>query len=85
MITTRQQLHRLVDQLPESEIGTAQRVLEALTALGHDPLLQMLADAPEDDEPLTAEEEALIEEGRQQLQRGEGRSLEEVQRELWGE
>lgn len=78
MITTRQQLHRLVDQLPESEMGTAQRVLEALTALGHDPFLQMLTDAPQDDEPLTLEEEALIEEGRQQLQRGEGRSLEEV-------
>ena len=85
MITTRQQLHRLVDQLPESEIGTAQRVLEALTALSYDSFLQMLADAPEDDESLTAEEEALIEEGRQQLQRGEGRSLEAVQRELWGE
>ena len=85
MITTRRQLHRLVDELPESEIGTAQRVLEALTALRHDPFLHMLADAPEDDEPLTAEEEALIEEGRQQLQRGEGRSLEEVRRELLGE
>ena len=85
MITTRQQLHRLVDQLPESEIGTAQRVLEALAALSHDPFLQMLGETPEDDEPLTAEEEALIEEGRQQLQRGEGRSLEEVRRELWGE
>ena len=85
MITTRQQLHRLVDQLPESEIGTAQRVLEALNALRHDSFLHMLADAPEDDETLTSEEEALIEEGRQQLQRGEGRSLEAVQRELWGE
>ena len=85
MITTREQLHRLVDELPESEIGTAQRVLEALAALHDDPFLKMLAAAPEDDEPLTADEAALIEEGRQQLRRGEGRTLEEAQRELLGE
>ncbi|MFN8498288.1 MAG: hypothetical protein U0641_10565 [Anaerolineae bacterium] len=78
MIANREQLHRLVDQLPESEMGTAQRGLEALTALGNDPFVQMLHDAQEDDEPLTPDEAALVEEGREQLRRGEGRSLEEI-------
>ena len=78
MIANREQLHRLVGQLPESEMGTAQRVLEALTALGNDPFVQMQHDAQEDDEPLTPDEAALVEEGREQLRRGEGRSLEEI-------
>ena len=75
MLATRENLRNLVDHLPESEILTAQRVLEALTALGNDPLLQALSEAPEDEEDLTPEEEALIEEGRLQLQGGHGRQL----------
>lgn len=78
MIATREQLHRLVDQLPDGEMATAQRVLEALAAFGNDPFLAMLHNAPQDDEDLTPEEEALIEEGREQLRRGEGRSLEDI-------
>ena len=84
MSATREQLHGLIDALPESEMGTAYHVLEALAAFGNRPFLRMLAEAEEDDEPLTAEEEALLEEGRQQLRRGESRTLEEVRRELLG-
>lgn len=54
--STRDELHGLVDALPESEIATARRVLEALRTTA-DPVLHALLTAPEDD-PLPDEVEA---------------------------
>ncbi len=43
-------LHDLVDNLPESELLNAARILKALETPA-DPLEALLASAPEDDEP----------------------------------
>jgi hypothetical protein len=48
--------------------------------LAADPMLRVLAEAPEDDEPLTDEERASIEEGVAAYQRGEAISANEAKR-----
>ena len=80
-MTTKEQLHHLVDQLPEREIPTAQRILEALRDTS-DPVARLLDSAPMDDEPLTNEDRAAIEEGREQVRRGEVRAWAEVRRDV---
>jgi hypothetical protein len=47
---TRESLHRLIDDLPDEDIPTAGRVLEALRATA-DPVRRSLDQAPFDDEP----------------------------------
>jgi hypothetical protein len=80
---TRDTLHRLIDELPESELGTAERFLHYLYATT-DPVLQALIEAPLDDEPETDDERQAVQEARAELARGEVRTLEEVRRELDG-
>jgi hypothetical protein len=67
--TTREQLHHLVDTLPESELTAAKRYLEYLQMTGGPP--RELAEAPEDVEPLTPEEAAALAEADAQVARGE--------------
>lgn len=57
---TRDQMHRLIDALPESQLGDVALALEQAT----DPLTRALLLAPEDDEPLTEEEMLAIEAAR---------------------
>jgi hypothetical protein len=59
---TRERIHQLIDQLSERELATAERLLSEPHE-AHDPVLRALANAPLDDEPLTPEEEAALEEG----------------------
>ena len=67
-MTTKERVHRLVDTLPEEELETAERVLEGLAALAlSDPVARALALAPDDDEPVTEEEAAAIEEGERDV------------------
>jgi hypothetical protein len=47
-----------------------------------DPVLRALLEAPLDDEPETEEERQAVHEAREELARGEVRTLEEVRREL---
>jgi hypothetical protein len=61
-MTVKEELHRLVDALPPSELSAARRLLEYLRDRGTDPLLSALLEAPEDDEPETAEEAAAVKE-----------------------
>lgn len=56
-MTTRQQLHELIDDLPESEIGP---VAELIVSRGDDPVLRAFEEAPLDDEPWTEDDEAAI-------------------------
>ena len=58
---TRDRLHRLIDELPETEPPAVERLLTKSGADTH-PIRRALANAPEDDEPLTPEVEAAIEE-----------------------
>ena len=77
----RDTLHRLVDALPESELAVAERFLNYLRATA-DPVLRALLEAPLDDEPETEEERRAMQEAREELARGDVRTLEEVRREL---
>jgi predicted transcriptional regulator len=77
VMTTREKLHRLVDELAEAELAPTLRLVETQR---HDPMLQALADAPEDDEPWTDEDEAAVAEGRADLAAGRTISLDEMLR-----
>jgi hypothetical protein len=79
-LTIKEDLHRLVDELPKKELPVAKRYLEYLRNMG-DPVLRTFMEAPEDDE----EETAMIEEARQEYLRGEARPWEEVREELASE
>lgn len=70
-MTTKASLHVLIDQLPETMLAEAERYLLLLQTAESDPFLQFLLNAPEDDEPLTAEDIAAIEEGKAEIARGE--------------
>lgn len=83
-MSVRDEVRRLVDALPESELPTARRLLEALHLLGRDPRQLALELAPWDDEPTTPEEEAGVVVAYEELARGEVVSAEEAKRRLLG-
>ncbi len=71
MITTREQLHRLVDDLPACELVAAARYLQFLqSGQQHEPLPPELANALLDDEPETPEEAAAVAEAWEDVAAG---------------
>lgn len=78
---TRDRLHALIDDLPEGELPAVERFL-AERGASDSALLRALATAPEDDEPLTPEDEAAIEEGYRDLAAGNVVSNDELWRRL---
>ncbi|MGH2561279.1 MAG: hypothetical protein ACRDJH_19590 [Thermomicrobiales bacterium] len=78
----RDDLHALVDALPEGELDAAQRVLESLTHDHEDTLERLLMDAPYDDEPVSPDEERRAAEARDQFRRGKTISAAEIKRTL---
>ena len=80
-MTLKEDLHRLVDELPKKELPVAKRSLEYLRNMG-DPFLRILMEAPEDDEPTIPEEDKGAEEAWREYLRGEGISIEEAKRDL---
>lgn len=76
-MTTKEALHRLIDELPESE---AEQLLRALQTT--DPVVRTLELAAEDDEPLSEQERASIGAARAAVARGEVISHEALLREL---
>ena len=81
-VTQREELHELVNALPESELKTAVRYLRYLRAIGTDPVLRALLEAPIDDEPETPEEATAVAEAREAIARGDLLSDEQLRREL---
>jgi len=81
---TRDAIRQLVDDLDESDLPTAERLLRALrdTSTETDPVLRALENAPLDDEPETEEERAGAAEARQELLEGKGIPHEEALRRL---
>jgi predicted ArsR family transcriptional regulator len=58
-VTTKERLHKLVDQLSDQEADDA---LRYIVQRHEDPVIAAFRDAPEDDEPVTAaDEQALAE------------------------
>ena len=81
-MVNKDKLHRLIDELPESEVSAAERYLEYLRLAGHDPVLHAVLNAPDDDEPETDEEQAAVAEARRDVAAGRLVDLEEVKREF---
>ena len=69
-MTALQDLHTLVDWLPECAQGEAHQILLAHLKK-HDPVAYAFFTAPEEDEPLTAEEIAKIDEALAEIDRDE--------------
>jgi hypothetical protein len=66
-VTIREKAHKLLDELPESEI---EPVVEFIASRGEDPVLRLLENAPEEDEEISVEEEAAVAESRAELNAG---------------
>ncbi|WP_067936523.1 hypothetical protein [Alicyclobacillus kakegawensis] len=77
---SREDLHRLVNEIPDSELNAAQRFLEFLRDV--DPVRKALAAAPVDDEPETAEEIEGVEEAEADIRAGRTMTTDELRREL---
>lgn len=80
-MVTKEELHRLVEELPQGEMGAARRYLEYLRNMG-DPFLRALMEAPLDDELETEDERAAVAEARAELAAGLLVSHDEVRREF---
>ena len=65
-MATKEELYKLVSELPDSELDAARLYLEYLRNPG-DPVLRALLEAPEDDEPLSKDEEQAINEAKEEL------------------
>ena len=77
----RDALHRLIDELRPEDVGTVQRVRQALNATG-DPLLAALTSAPLDDEAETDAEREAVERARKDIREGSTLAHEDVRRKL---
>lgn len=77
----RDALHRLINTLRPEDVGTAQRVLEALN-VSSDPLLAALNTAPDDNEAETDAEREAVERARRDVREGRTLSHDEVSRKL---
>lgn len=77
-MTAKEQLLQRVQTFSEDEAAEALLLLEQRS----DSLIRLLDNAPEDDEPTTPEEEALVQEARDEMARGEAISLDELRAEL---
>ena len=74
MAMTREQLHSMLDSVPNERLSDAQAALEPLT----DPVLLAFLNAPEDDEETTEEDLQSIEAARAEYERGETVTLDEA-------
>ena len=80
-MTTKEEAHRLLDRLSEEDLATVARMLRGLLT-SEDPLVALLENAPEDDEPYTEEEQRHDAESRAAYRRGEGIPHAEVGRRM---
>ena len=80
-MSSRDSLHRLIEDLPESELVRAERVLEVLkeTAEGS---LHTLENAPDDDVLETPEEAAAVAQAWQEHRAGKSLTTKELKRDL---
>jgi hypothetical protein len=69
----RDDLHTILDSIPEDRLDAAREALAALA----DPVLLALLNAPEDDEPLTEEDLQALEEARADREAGRTITLDE--------
>ncbi len=82
MVVTKQDLHQLIDEIPEAEHQAAAKYLGRLRDLANDPVYQTFMNAPIDDEPLTEADIAAIEAAEAEIARGASYSLEDIQKDI---
>ena len=80
--TSKSELHKLVNALPQQEAMIAKRFLEFLLTKADDPVLKAFLNAPEADEPLDEEDRKAIREAEQAISEGKVVSWEQLQEEL---
>ena len=76
-MTTKEDLHKLIEELPEGEIQAATLYLQHLCDRS-DPVLAALLNAPEDDEPETEYERQAVAEAMAELEAGQFVSADEI-------
>ncbi len=81
-MTVKDELHRLIDELPEDELPGAKRYLEYLRNMG-DPVLRAFMEAPMDDETETEQEQAVVAEAYRDLADGHVVPFDEIKLEFW--
>jgi hypothetical protein len=77
-VDEKRQAHELIDRLPPTQLSAVVGLLEAML----DPVSRAIANAPVDDEPLTAEEEKALNESREWFKHNQGIPHEQVLAEL---
>jgi hypothetical protein len=78
MADTKEHAYELIDRLPPTQLSAVVGLLEAML----DPVSLAIANAPIDDEPLTAEEEKALGEAREWSKHNKGIPHEQVLAEL---
>jgi len=78
MAADKQHAHELIERLAPSQVPAAIGMLEGLL----DPVSRAIANAPIDDEPLTAEDEKALAEAEEWLEHNEGIPHDQVLAEL---
>jgi hypothetical protein len=78
MSDSRENAHRLIDQLPEAQLSALVGLLETMI----DPVASALRNAPLDDEPVDEEEERAVAESREWYKHNQGIPFEQVVSEL---
>jgi hypothetical protein len=81
-VTTKERLHKLVDELSEQEAGDALRYIERRH---EDPMVVAFRNAPIDDEPITPSEEEALAGADRDIAAGRTVSLDDLKRELGDE
>ncbi|MGH2845267.1 MAG: hypothetical protein ACRDL0_04475 [Thermoleophilaceae bacterium] len=76
-MTTKDRLHRLVDDLSPQE---AENALRLLNSRRDDPVVRRLDSVAEDDEPFTEDDAAALDEAEQDLAAGRTISGDEIRR-----
>jgi hypothetical protein len=83
-MTTRAELYRLIDTLPDSELSAVHRFLNDMHSRT-DPVLKALSNAPDEDEMMTEQEERLVQEAREEVARNEISAWDDVKLRLRGQ
>jgi hypothetical protein len=84
-MTTKEALHRLVDELSERQAASVHRLAERVRDSEIDPVLLAMLTAPLDDEPETDEERAAVAEAREDVAAGRLVAHDEARRRILGE
>ncbi len=81
-MTLKDEIHGIVDALPESELLEVRRFLRYLQLTSTDRVLRVFLDAPEDDEEETSDEAAAVSRAWDEYRGGEARPWSAIASEL---